>query len=176
MHELKAAVTNTSTAAAASKTHTIQGQISQMGFQNPLFVADSSMMSSIDMGYIDDKENEAVASQVEAQSIHLNLTGGNGTIGKNIAIGGGTEDEDTAAIRRARFARNNSTLTSQEVDLLLCDRVFTIKTRTYLNYKKTLQMLKPFGVLFALILILIFVFRVDAFVTSNVPPNPDESI
>lgn len=181
MHELNSA-----------KTHAIQNQIGQMGYSNPVFATEASvMMSSLDTGYIDHEETDAVAIEIEARSIHLNLTGTDEPNGVTIAAtsnsgglmvgaaapgNGANEDQDMAAIRRARFARNQSTLVSQEVDLLICDNIFTIKTRTYLNIKKSLQMLKPVGVLVVLILILIFLFRVDSFVSSSSPTNPDESI
>lgn len=180
MHELNSA-----------KTHAIQNQIGQMGYSNPVFATEASvMMSSLDTGYIDHEETDAVAIEIEARSIHLNLTGptsepndvtiaatsNSGGLMVDAPGNGATEDQDMAAIRRARFARNQSTLVSQEVDLLICDNIFTIKTRTYLNFKKSLQMLKPVGVLVVLILILIFLFRVDSFVSSSSPTNPDESI
>ena len=147
------------------KTNMIQHEITQMGFQNPVFTTDTPM-ANIDVGYIDSHENESVADQITAKSVNVNLNG----------LDPADTDSDMAAIRRARFAaRNHSTLVSQEVDILFCNRVFTIKTRTYVNFKKSLQMLKPVGVLVALLLVLIFLFQVDSFVQSG-SPNPDENV
>lgn len=170
MHELNNSVTS------AARAHAIHSQISQMGMSNPVFATDA--MTSIDTQYLDHEQSEVVAKEIEARSVHLNLTGGDTlkTTTTTIIMNQEDDDDDTAAIRRARFARHQSTLVSQEIDLLICDNVFTIKTRTYLNFKKSLQMLKPFGVLLVLTLILIFLFRVDAFVSSNEPLNPDENI
>lgn len=158
----------------AAKRNALKNQ-NQFGYQNPVFSTEASasaIMTSIDSGYIDSRDSEAVAREIEAKSIGSMTTI---TIDEASSRNGASGEDDAAWVRRARFARQNSMLTSQEVDILLCDRVFTVKTRTYVNFKKSLQMLKPFGVLLFLILILIFLFRVDVFVSSAGTSNPDEN-
>ncbi|CAF1091784.1 unnamed protein product [Brachionus calyciflorus] len=56
---------------------------------------------------------------------------------------------------------------TNEIDLVCCKQVYSIKATTYSNFKRCMQMLKPLGVLFCLILILIVLFRVDIFVKTN---------
>ena len=55
-----------------------------------------------------------------------------------------------------------------EIDVLCCDKVFTIKTKTYLNYKNCLDMLKPFVVLIFMVAILLAFFRIDLFLTTEI--------
>ena len=52
-------------------------------------------------------------------------------------------------------------IVAQEIDILCCKKVFTIKTRTYVNFKKTLKILLPFFGVACLILILILCFRIE---------------
>ena len=56
---------------------------------------------------------------------------------------------------------------TNEIDLVCCKQVYSIKATTYSNFKRCMQMLKPLGVLFCLIFILIVLFRVDIFVKTN---------
>lgn len=153
----------------ASRANALQNHINQQtGFPNPVYAMETDL-SNIDGGFTESKEKETVEARVEAKSVLVNLP-----------LDATDDDNDelnsTAAMRRARFARSQSTFVSQEVDLLFCGRIFTIKTRSYINFKKSLQMLKPFGVLVVMLLMLIFLFRVDSFASSGSMPNPDENI
>lgn len=140
----------------ADKTDQMRDRISQTGYQNPLFISDAVDIHSIRIGN-DDNDNDIdsrVASQIEANHLTVDLM---------------TSSEQ----RRKRL----SVLTrQQEVDILICNRVYTIRTRTYVNAKKSWQMLKPVLVLIMLLLLLIFLFRVDVFVSSNNRSNPNETV
>jgi hypothetical protein len=122
----------------------------QLGFQNPVF-ADSDSIN-LENGYIDRRENEAVIDRIEKGSLSV--------------------DQAENEMKRLKYYRANSLLTD-EVDIQFCNKIYTIKKRSYVNFKKSIQMLKPFLVLFVMIFLLIIVFRVDLFISMN-ENNPDD--
>jgi len=64
------------------------------------------------------------------------------------------------------FNRSNSTFL-QDVDIVCCNNIYTIKQQTYNNLKNAIQILKPFLVLVIMIVILIFIFRIDILLPSD---------
>ena len=68
-----------------------------------------------------------------------------------------SEDEINNEFRSVKYAN----IMAQEIDILCCNNVYSIKTRTYVNIKKTLKMLLPVFVLIVLILVLVFFFKID---------------
>ena len=56
---------------------------------------------------------------------------------------------------------NYHDIVNKEIDILCCNNVYSIKTRTYVNSKKILKMFLPVFVLLILIAILIVLFKID---------------
>jgi hypothetical protein len=64
--------------------------------------------------------------------------------------------------------RATNTLASQEMNFVCFNHVFSVKTRTYVNFKKSVQMLKPLVVLLFMIIVLIGLFRLDILTGSQI--------
>lgn len=110
------------------------------GFQNPNYY-DSY---EIDKPTLDSNQNQVIINSIESKEIN------------------GPEEI------KMQYSRKTNTLSlQQDVDIVICGRVYSIKSRTYLNFKKSLQMLKPFGVLIILIFVLIVLFRVEVLVQTG---------
>ena len=69
-------------------------------------------------------------------------------------------------------SRASNSLATQEMDYVCCNTVYTIRTRTYVYFKKSVQILKPFLVLVVMIVILVFLFRLDI-LTGNVEDDDE---
>jgi hypothetical protein len=69
--------------------------------------------------------------------------------------------------------RATNALSNQEVNFVCFNHVFTVKTRTYVNFKRSLQMLKPFGVLLIMMIVLLGLFRLDI-LTGSQPFSSDD--
>ncbi len=69
-------------------------------------------------------------------------------------------EEEKRSLHGLLPARSNSTFLS-DVDIVCCNRVYTVKPRTYNNIKSGIQMIKPFIVLSLMAIVLIFVFKID---------------
>jgi hypothetical protein len=77
-------------------------------------------------------------------------------------------DEIDANQKRNLITQNRSNSTFlQDIDIVFCNKIFTIKHQTYNNIKNAIQIIKPFIVLFIMILILIFIFRIDFILPSD---------
>jgi hypothetical protein len=70
-------------------------------------------------------------------------------------------------LRLVNKRASTNTFASNEMDYVCFNKVFTIKTRTFINFKKSIQMLKPFGVLLIMIVVLIGLFRLDVLTGSQ---------
>ncbi len=62
--------------------------------------------------------------------------------------------------------KSNSTFL-QDVDVICCNKVFTVKPRTYNNIKNGIQMIMPFIVLLIMVIILISIFKIDVLIPSD---------
>ena len=81
-------------------------------------------------------------------------------------------DSDKKAIlpKANRFIQIRPSFNSfDHVDIKIFDRIYTIKKRTFVNYKKSVEIIKPYLVFIVMLIILLTVFRVDLFVN-----NPDD--
>ena len=69
-----------------------------------------------------------------------------------------------------RFFQMRPSINSfDQIDIKFLNKSYTIKKRTFINYKKFIEIIKPFIVLILMLMILLTVFRVDLFVN-----NPDD--
>ena len=72
------------------------------------------------------------------------------------------------------FNRSNSTFL-QDIDIVCCNKIYSIKPHTYNNIKNAIQILKPFLVLFIMIIILIGIFKIDILLPSgDLEDSPEE--
>lgn len=75
--------------------------------------------------------------------------------------------KQTKSFSNDQFVSKNRSVILKDLDIICCKKIFTIKAKTYSNFRRCIQMLIPFGVLIALVLILIVLFRVDVFVQNE---------
>jgi hypothetical protein len=115
----------------------MSNQNSNIGFQNPAF----------NESYEIEKENGLSRSRIET-STSLNLI-----------------NEPSSQTNESYHRRLSSF--PQDIDLVLCGNVYTIKQRTYKNLKTSLQMLKPCAILVIMIIFLVAVFRINLFVSQR---------
>ncbi len=115
----------------------MSNQIPNLGFQNPAF----------NESYEIEKENDLKRSRVDT-STSINLT------------------NEPGSLTNGPYRKRPSSF-PQDIDLVLCGNVYTIKQRTYKNLKTSLQMLKPCVILIIMIVFLVVVFRINLFVSSN---------
>lgn len=66
-------------------------------------------------------------------------------------------DETNESNRGAKY----HDIIAPEIDILCCNNVYSIRTRTYVNLKKSISMLMPVFVLILLIVVLIVFFKID---------------
>lgn len=78
-----------------------------------------------------------------------------------------TGEQNNSFARRQSLARKTSNIILQDVDIVIFEKVYTIRARTFINFKKSMQMIKPFIVLIIMIVILIGLFRIDVLVENG---------
>jgi hypothetical protein len=118
----------------------------QYSFQNPTYDENFSIERSISI-----RQNDFIANLDETRH------------DENLDI-----DEIDANQKRNLITINRSNSTFlQDIDIECCNKIITFKPKTYNNIKNTIQILKPFLVLFIMIVILIGIFRIDFFLPSN---------
>lgn len=104
-----------------------------VGFQNPAF----NQPFDINNFHIEQKENDYIIDAIGTDNI---------------------EQQEA----RLQHNRSRNSIFMQDIDILVCSRVFSFKARTYINFKKSIVMIKPFIVLIIMTLIVFFVFKIDA--------------
>lgn len=137
---------NMATSTASTSLATLTTSI---GFQNPIF--DDQETSGLDL-IINSNENRASSNKAFNNQYNVSI------------------DELKQINDRASFSMANS-----EMDLLCFNRVYTVKTRTYINFKKSIKMLKPFIILLVMVAILVGLFRLDILVGSGNVSGGDDS-
>ena len=83
-----------------------------------------------------------------------------------------SNDNDQKPIlpKTSRFFQMTPSINSfDQIDIRFLNKNYTIKKRTFINYKKFIEIIKPYFVLILMLMILLTIFRVDLFVN-----NPDD--
>jgi hypothetical protein len=137
---------------------------SYVGFQNPAYSESNSVLEleQIEQNYSANLKHEEKTTSKLSMNHHEESYANFSSI-----------DELRLINERARNAFGYNL--THEIDFLCFKPLFSLKTRTYVNIVKSIQMLKPILLIFLMILILILVFRIDVFVgTSLVNTGPDD--
>lgn len=129
----------------------------QLGFQNPVFNEDT-VVNLENGNVIDGRENDTVMESIQRETTNP----------------ADFVDTTTSSKKKYKYLRRQSSILADEIDLQICNRIFTIKKRTYVNFKKSIQMIKPFLVLLVMLAVLIVLFRVKLFAATSASENGED--
>jgi hypothetical protein len=121
--------------------------VTQNGIINPIFTTSESLETKIET-----KKEEKNAINI------TNRTRSN------------DNDQKPILPKTNRFFQMRPSINSfDQIDIKFLNKSFTIKKRTFVNYKKFIEIIKPYIILILMLMILLTIFRVDLFVN-----NPDD--
>jgi hypothetical protein len=121
--------------------------VTQNGIINPIFTTSESLETKIET-----KKEEKNAINI------TNRTRSN------------DNDQKPILPKTNRFFQMRPSINSfDQIDIKFLNKSYTIKKRTFVNYKKFIEIIKPYIILILMLMILLTIFRVDLFVN-----NPDD--